>query len=258
MRLKYFLTNSYEQLQNKIGENIQRYTNEDPWIEEFFCERFDAETRIDVFLPKLLETPKPGNDFDNVKTLYSALKCLTPQQAMDQRLWAHLAHIEYWNYMRVRWGKDSANDADETLNPSEEKLPQRIKQIKDRYFLSSEGNSRSLIRNGIARLWWFGYLTDDPNNTQPPFALTKTLLEYQDTQAALLERAFGKNRQVLWICLEVLAEHMSEIRKGGGRIIIQALGKYINRLGGTYFLDTMDKTALRNKIDTFIRSMLRG
>ncbi len=258
MRLRYFLTKSYEQLYGKIGENVQRYTNRDSWIEEFFSESFDAETRIEVSLPKLLESPKPGNDFENVKILYPALKCLTPQQAMDQRLWAHLTHIEYWNYMQVRWGKDGANDdAHETPDATEESFQKKIRQIKDRYFLSAEGNSRSLIRNGIARLWWFGYLTDNPN-IQTPFALTKTLLEYQDTQAALLERTFGKNRQVLWICLEVLADHMPEIREKGGRLIIQSLGKYINRLGGTYFLDTMDKATLKNKIDAFITSLLRG
>ncbi|MBP5585433.1 MAG: hypothetical protein J6Y92_03655 [Lentisphaeria bacterium] len=255
MKLKYLLTTPCERLQSKIGENIQRYTNEASWLDEFFDEPFDAETGIDVSLPKLIESPKAENDFENVKLLYPALMVLTPQQAMDQRLWTHLTHIEYWNYMRVRWEKDYTDEASDELSSN---LQKRINQIKDRYFLSSDGNSRSLIRNGIARLWWFGNLTYDPHNTQDPFALTKTLLEYQDTQAALLERTFGKSSQMLRICLEVLAVYMSEIREHGGRKVIQELGKYINRLGGTYFLDTMDKTVLRNKIDAFIRSMLRG
>ena len=240
MRLKYLYLSSLEYLQSKINENTQRYASETPWIGEFFNERYDGDTRIEVSLPKLIESSKPELDFENVKLLYPALMALTPQQAMDQRLWVHLTHVEYWSYMRVRWGKDNTD-------------------IENRYFFLSKGkNSRSLIRNGIARLWWFGYLTYDQHNHENPFSLTPTLLEYQDTQAALLERTFGKNPQVLRICLEVLAEHMTEIRNGGGRDIIKALGKYINRLGGTYFLDTMDKTALRNKIDAFIRSMLRG
>lgn len=242
MKLKYFLTTSHDLLRSKIAESISYYSNESSWIESFFSERYDAETNIEVSLPKLVESPKPEFDFENVKTLYQALRVLTVEQAMDQRLWTHLTHVEFWNYMRVRWGRDNMNE----------------EIIKDRFFLSSEGNSRSLIRNGIARLWWFGNLTYDPHNTQDPFALTKTLLEYQDTQAALLERTFGKSSQVLRICLEVLAVYMSEIREHGGRKVIQELGKYINRLGGTYFLDTMNKTVLRNKIDAFIRSMLRG
>ena len=202
MKLKYFLTNSYETLRNNIEENLTRYSNESSWVESCFDGNFDAETNIDVFLPELIKSSKPSLDIDNVKILYSALKHLTPEQAMDGRLWAHLAHIEYWDYMRIRWEVDGENaSGDDTHEAENKKL---AKQIKDRYFLLSNENSRSLIRNGIARLWWFGYLTYDLNNTEDHFALTNTLLDYQDTQAALLERTFGKNPEVLKVCLKVL------------------------------------------------------
>ena len=256
MKLRYFLTNSYESLRNNIEENLTRYSKDSFWADSCFDGNFDAETNIDVFLPELIKSSKPSLDIDNVKILYSALKHLTPEQAMDGRLWAHLAHIEYWDYMRIRWEVDGENAGGDNTDEAENK--KLAKQIKDRYFLSSNENSRSLIRNGIARLWWFGYLTYDPNNTEDHFALTHTLLDYQDTQAALLERTFGKNPEVLKVCLKVLAEHMSRIREKGGRVIIQDLGKYVNLLGGTYFLDTMDKMMLKEKITAFIERKLQG
>ena len=258
MKLRYFLTNSYENLRNNIEENLSRYSQETSWAESYFDGNFEAETNIEVSLPQLVKSSKPSLDVDNVKILYPALRNLTPEQAMDGRLWTHLAHIEYWDYMHARWGIDGENTTGSDSDDAENKNRKLAKQIKDRYFLSSNENSRSLIRNGIARLWWFGYLTYDPNNTEDHFALTNTLLDYQDTQAALLERTFGKNPEVLKVCLTILAEYMPVIREKGGRTIIQDLGKYVNILGGTYFLDTMDKTVLKEKITAFIGRKLQG
>ena len=150
MKLRYFLTNSYESLRNNIEENLTRYSKDSFWADSCFDGNFDAETNIDVFLPELIKSSKPSLDIDNVKILYSALKHLTPEQAMDGRLWAHLAHIEYWDYMRIRWEVDGENAGGDDTDEAENK--KLAKQIKDRYFLSSNENSRSLIRNGIARL----------------------------------------------------------------------------------------------------------
>ena len=257
MKLRYFLTNQYEQLRDNIGDNLLKYATETPWIESCFNEAFDAEAPVEVFLPELIKSPKASVDIDNVKLLYSALKHLTAEQAADGRLWTHFSHIEYWEYMRVRWGVDSENIADGAGKEADDQNKNIVKQIRDRYFLFSDENSRALIRNGIARLWWFGYLTYDQNNTEDPFVLTKTLLDYQDTQAALLERTFGKNAEVLKVCLKVLTEYMPKIRANGGRAVIQGLGKYINLLGGTYFLDTMDKAVLKDKVTAFVERKLQ-
>ena len=258
MRLRYFLTNQYEQLRADIGDNLSKYISETPWIESCFDENFDAEAPVEVFLPKLISSPKPAVDIDNVKLLYNALINLTPEQATDGRLWAHLSHVEYWEYMRARWDVDRKDIAEEDTAQAKDRNSNLARQIKDRYFLASDENSRSLIRNGISRLWWFGYLTYDRHNSEDPFALTKTLLDYQDTQAALLERTFGKNPEVLKVCLKVLTEYMPLIRQSGGRSVIQGLGKYINLLGGTYFLDTMDKSVFEEKVTAFVRRKLQG
>ena len=257
MKLKYLLTNKYELLRDSIGDNLQKYVSKTPWVESYFDESFDAEAPIEVSLPGLVESSKPSSDLNNVKILYPALKHLTPEQATDGRLWTHLTHIEYWKYMRSRWGSDSKNMVDGSAEGTDGQNKNLARQIKDRYFLSSDENSRALIRNGIARLWWFGYLTYDPHDTEDHFALTKTLLDYQDTQAALLERTYGKNPEVLKVCLRVLAKYMPSIREKGGRAIIQDLGKYINLLGGTYFLDTMDKAVVKDKVTAFIERKLQ-
>ena len=261
MLLKYFLTNLYEQLQDVIGDNLSKYTSATPWIESVLGDNFDAEAPVQVSLPALIVSTDPSCDFENVKLLYPALQHLTPEQATDGRLWAHLSHIEYWKYMRARWPIGNDDLVKDESGNSDDKKQKLVTRIRERYFLHSDGNdpvgnSRFLIRNGISRLWWFGYLTFD-RHAKDPFALTKTLLEYQDTQAALLERTFGKNPEVLKVCLKVLAENMPSIRQNGGRAVIQGLGKYINLLGGTYLLDTMDKTVLKEKVTAFVRRKLQ-
>ncbi|MEV2908009.1 DUF6339 family protein [Paenibacillus larvae] len=51
--------------------------------------------------------------------------------------------------MRKRWPVESYLDKDK---PEE--------AIKERYFLMAN-RDRALIRNGIARLWWYGYVSYD-------------------------------------------------------------------------------------------------
>ena len=138
MQLRYFLTNSYEILRNNVEENLIRYSKDSSWTESYFDGNFDAETNIEVSLPELIKSPKSSLDIDNVKILFPALKHLTPEQAMDGRLWAHLTHVEYWNYMHARWGIGREDIVDSESPEADEKNKNLSKQIKDRYFLSSE------------------------------------------------------------------------------------------------------------------------
>ncbi len=77
-----------------------------------------------------------------------SLPSLTPLQASDQRLWAYFPHVSHWRYMRKRWPVEQYVAKDRSNDKYKDYMNQRYLYMADR--------SRSLLRNGIARLWWYG------------------------------------------------------------------------------------------------------
>jgi hypothetical protein len=237
MNLQYLKTSSATKLRDKIEENLSKYqNNEQEWLGEFFGgQQYYLDTNISVNLPTLAipDSRSANKDVENVKVLHYYLRELTPQQALDNRLWEYYCHTKYWNYMIHRWPSDNES------------------KILDRYFIKSS-SSRSLIRNGISRLWWFGHLTYDPNNKINPYDLLDTLLKYQDIQAAVLERSFGKNNIIRKVFLKTLKNNNSYLETGNAKLVVQRLGKYVNRLGGVGILDVMDEDYLLTKMQSFL------
>ena len=107
--LYYFKTNveifKHEYLNkdnNWIIEKYKSFKGESPFSE------FKLE--VPDFTLETNEEKPEYTDFNNVKKLYDALKDLSNIQATDERLWAGLAHYNFWNYMLYR-GKFT-NDID--------------------------------------------------------------------------------------------------------------------------------------------------
>jgi hypothetical protein len=96
------------------------------------------------------------------------------------------------------------------------------------------------LRNGIANLWWYGYLTYDENR-QNPYELTEILLKKLDIARNIQERNLGRNKTLLQSFLEFLAEN-PEINESGnkGREIIRILVRQLNCHGGVCVLDTLN------------------
>jgi len=132
-------------------------------------------------------------DYDNSIAIYKAFKSLNETKASDPRLWTYLTHINFWRYMRKRWPaeKFQAEDENDVHSPEQ----RQIKFILTRYFLQTS-NRRHLLRNGIARLWWYAHLTYN-ERSESPFELTKILLSQQDIAQNLLERSLGSNKIIL-------------------------------------------------------------
>lgn len=235
MNLKYVKEPFLNTLNQSVEQSLKLYGQSDSWLESHgMASTGIGSTGLEVKLLRQLELPtgKQGSslkDLENAKLVYSDLDFLTPQQAQDHRLWVFLTHVQYWNYMQVRWE------------------PSKASIIKRRYLFEG-GNKDALIRNGISRLWWFGYLTYDAQRTNP-FELTETLLKNQDVQQALLERNFGRNRQLLHVTLDYIRQNVAKFNSGGGMTKnVQRLGVNINMLGGVALLDAMDKTEMSNMV----------
>ena len=239
MKLKYFTSSFENELILKIKDNFEKYQNEDdPWVDKF-CPRnkISLDCGIDAVLPKLIypESRTDLHDAENVKKIYLNLKSLNVQQAMDGRLWSYLCHITYWKYMKKRWRAVSIN------------------QVHDRYFIRSKNSSRPLIHNGISRLWWFGHLTFD-DSLDDPFELTNIMLEYQEIQAALLERSFGKIPSVRKAFLEIMKNNLKLLKTKSANPIIKDLGAFLNKIGGVSFLAFLSKETVKERLQDRINS----
>jgi hypothetical protein len=230
MKLKYFKAGFVEKLQAEVEKNLDCYQQDEPWIEKYANgKEFALDTTIS--LPEKFQLLSPRGkelyDVENVKRLHQALKTLSPIQASDPRFWAYLTHVTFWPYMRSRWIE-------------EEKPPeQRINYILSHYFLRT-GSSRSIIRNGIANLWWYGYLTYDEDRKNP-YELTEILLKKLDIARNILERNLGRNKVLLQSFLEFLLENPAITESGNkGREIIRDLVRKLNCHGGVCVLDTLN------------------
>jgi hypothetical protein len=193
------------------------------------------ESRIVADAPPKLEMPGEAGlrDAENVRRVFQWLHHLTPVQASDPRLWVYLTHGAYADYTAARWPIDAeSNVAD---------------RIRERYFLEGEGLA-SLVRNSVARLWWFGYLTRDSKQADP-FELTDVLLSLQDIQVAFLERAIGRSPHILHGALRLwkkLAVERKTIPKQGP--VVQKWAKLIRLHGGVVLLDALPEKQLQNVI----------
>jgi len=196
---------------------------------------FDIKT-----FPKMLP-PKGGDlhDLENAMSLHKAFPQLTPLQAQEPRLWVRLTHVELWKYMRERW-------------PVEKYLPDRgmaHRYVLARYFVAQR-QSRALLRNGVARLWWTANLTYDPDRKNP-YELTEVLLSRLDIAQQLLERNFGRIKTLSHAFLNYLLQHRAECLDNGdkSRTLVRRLAKALNFHGGVCLLDCMKGNEIRGFLD---------
>ncbi len=225
-------TEATESVRRNIGKLFDAgfYNADTSWVEEQFAALNPIEvSKIVTNNQPELKMPvgKQLNDLENSISLFSAYPNLTFHQAASENLWAYMTHVQYWEYMRRRWPVENSTEG------------KQDKYIKEHYFLQG-GSDRSLIHNGIARLWWYAKLTYD-EKAEKPARLTEILLSQLDITQNLLERSWGRSRNLLHGCLEFLAAN-SQLTKGTkGREIIRDLFKSLTLEGGVSILDVRTK-----------------
>jgi hypothetical protein len=107
--------------------------------------------------------------------------------------------------------------------------------------------SRAPLRNGIARLWWYGYCSYD-ETLDDPFELTGALLKKLDVTQNILENAFGKNNQVTQAVLRVLLEREKQGKAFYVREQVRELARYIVQIGGVTIIDALPELELRELV----------
>lgn len=235
MKIEMLPADKLEMLKLNITELKSHFSdNSNKWLTEYFKEKPFVETRFEFNDVTLTISDNPDDDYENVIKLYSSFKDLPDSIASDERLWAGLALGPFWNYCLERWGK---NDW------SEEGILNHI------FFGANNGHRRALTRNAISRLWWIGRLTYDESNKENPYKYTKYVCLHQRFIVDFLERNISNSLNLIKPCIDAVwrfeAEN-PEIKINSNQM--REIQKYVNILGGTYILDSLDYSFLVEKV----------
>ncbi|MBW7452864.1 DUF6339 family protein [Paenibacillus sepulcri] len=225
MKTFFIKETALSQLKHNLLHNAEWYQKDKPWLSEYFGhDSWAAPSRVplreDINL-KMPVSSRQNFDVENATHIYTALQDLTPAQAVEEGFWAYLTHFTCWQYMKERW-------------PPERTIF-RAKDPYDRFFIKNKPETR----NGIARLWWFGYLTYDENR-KDRFELTKYLVSRQDLAHNVLERSLSWNPNVTRGIINVIAEMERKGKPINNRKIYRPLLQHLNNIGGVTLLDTLD------------------
>lgn len=187
----------------------------------------DTSVHADEFQLDMSAEKPELTDLENVKRVYKNMSMLSESQASDERIWAAYTLSVFADYMRYRWYPDS-----ETA-------------MMNRYFFSYSPK-RSLFRNGIARLWWIGHLTYDPDRAGDKYELTEYICRRQDNINLLLDINFGNNPSIV----RAVIQSLIDAEKSGmtiDREKTRKLSEYINTLGGVYLVDAFSYDIIYEK-----------
>lgn len=248
MTLSVFKSTFVTSLADSVVANLVRYSEDDPWASEIgTTSQRDLKTLIELNEPLELLEPTGGDlkDIENAIRVHKAFPQLSPLQARDPRLWTRLTHVEAWDYMRKRWPVEKHGEV---------AVAQRY--VEAHYFVK-QSQSRALLRNGIARLWWYAKVSHDPDRDNP-YELVAVLLSTLDITQQMLERSFGRAPVVLKGFLEFLNRNRDVLLTGGNenRNRIRRLAKFLNMHGGFCILDSLSQPQIMGLLETEFKRIL--
>lgn len=238
MKLYYMKQKALDSLQKDIADNLANYHSEDLWIEQYFIDKeapkYYFDTGIEVPDYQLI-IGGPETDFQNAKIVYESFKeKLNPVQASDLRLWAYLAHVEHWDYMRNRWRIDVPDEEDGEQDDGQKSSHDKVvDRVKARYFFGAS-RGKAFVRQGIARLFWSAYLTYDEGNDNP-YEYTEYFFSKQDIFTSITERSYARNKVLVLAALRELKKH-PELSRSDIRLFLAKL----NQAGAITVLDFLN------------------
>lgn len=238
MKIRFLKNDSLYILKDNIKNNVENYSSINAlWIKDIINDNnnfIEFKTEVPSF--ELITSDNPEkDDLENIKILYTNLSKLTDSQASDERLWSGLCHDLFWNYMQKRWPLDKASD--------------KVKYIKKNYFFA-HGEKRSLMTNGLARLWWLGRLTYDETNEENPFELTEYLSkDFNGKGFPLFGSNFSNNRKLLRSLLYTIKSYEITNNVNLSRTQFIEMIKSMNMWSGKLLIDSLEEVVLVEKIN---------
>lgn len=245
MKLSYLKSWALTELHHVIRIEPHRYSAKEPWLDELFRGRdYLATSKLTIAALPDLRLPTSATELyelENTVMIHSVLGELNRSQAADDRLWAYLAHGPMWHYMRKRWPIEGNADKSAYIN--------------EHYFVR---DARGLVRQGIARLWWFGRATCMPTAADP-YVLTALLLKTTDARQQVMERQFWRNERILHPFLRRIAYWNGQnVDLYSPRERFRELCKNVNLVGGSRLLDSLAAREIANIVDAHAEKYREG
>ena len=179
----------------------------------------------------LLPDDSGKHDFENAIKIYEAYKSFSPTEATSGRIWAYLAHVPHWEYMKKRWPIEN--------QPNEK----RGSYIIEHWFLSGAGAS-NLASHGLAMLWWGAHVTYDQERSDP-FELTREFFSMLDYTRTILTGTQGRSRIFTHALLEFVIEN-PKLFESQKEAKIRFLMRKSNFLGGYKVLPALSKIEIKD------------
>jgi len=221
----------------RTGKGIKKYLGGN-----FSIEGIDTvQSSLKVPATKItLPNPPGGGSRDSAEAairLFEAYSTLSPEDASDERFWAYLTHVDFFDYMKKR-----------TDVPAQ-KESKRGKYILDHWFVDPMSPA-SLMNNDIARLWWVVSLTrtKDPKD---PYVLTREVFSMLDYTTHLLPGTQGRNETIRFAVLEFVVENPTLFAKNK-EAKVRLIMRRLNLRGGYSALSSLDS----NQIKTLLKEAI--
>lgn len=243
MLLEFLTEDAYDKLYNSISENTDNYVKDEDWLPAFFNgNNYSVKSSVDVddFIPICYDfnntdyATRGGNtdelksqeDLVNTIEIFKNFKVLTPLQASNKYMWTCLCHGRYRKYVRHRWFQSRS-----------------LETIKSRYFVTS---GISLFDNALSRLWWFAYLTYDPDNSDH-FYYTKILLTNQTICTDVIDTNNRMNPERMRGVLLAIKGFKDMFPNEGIKEYFRECRKQLNQDGACSILESFTKEKIRDR-----------
>ena len=247
MYLNYFTDESYDKLWNDVDKNAEKYKDIEPWLEDYFGNTSYFKTSKSVNVNSFSPTYNPGvksdaqkseEDLINTRLLYEAFKGLSPLQATNKYMWTYLCHADEKcrRYIIDRW-----------------MTSERENTIRRRFFV--RGNGDLLNDNALSRLWWYGYLTYDPDNTNH-YALTEILLMNQTVCTDVIDTLNRMNFNRIKGVLLALKDFKDEIgAKEGITDYLRGANKHLNHYAASTTMELLSYEEIKELTLHYLRKV---
>jgi hypothetical protein len=132
----------------------------------------------------------------------------------------------------------------------------KVQFIRKSFFFG-HSQARSLMTNGLARLWWIGRLTYD-NNNQNPFHLTDFFSsDINGLSFQFFGTNFSRNFEIVRKIIQSIYKFQNKYRLKITRDIFSKLVVEINLLGSKYLLDTVEELKIQDLIELKLLEILK-
>lgn len=236
--LIYFKTNFEEfvnHYQNNTTENIDElFENHNGYLTSNINFKYKR-----LYTSENSDLPSNERVRKNIEIIYNSLKHLTPVQAKDERLWLAMYHKYYMENI-VDYVKSKSSNI--------------VTSLTSELFFT-HGVKRSLMTNGLARLWWIGYYLYDDSNKNP-YHYLDFFTETQDItgkSTVYFSSNIVSNKAISFGVLSGIKEAINAGYISNTRKYYTEILKHLNIMGAVILLDTYSKKEIQEIVYEYFK-----